>query len=103
MNLNNPATQPIVEKIPADVLHTLKMALGNLEMALLKQDPLMPNHLRESHRLLITYPETVHLLDDEEIAKLIQAAEIHTKTKIIKEAASGKGGGKKAKVSVDDL
>jgi hypothetical protein len=79
------------------------MKLGSLQEALLKQDPLMSNHLRESHRLLITYPETVHLLDDSEIAELIKAAEIHTKTQIVKEAAKSKGGSKKASIDINDL
>lgn len=103
MQTTEPSKQEIVNRIPPDVLKNLEMKLGELQSTLLAQDPLMPNHLRESHRLLITYPETVHLLDDSEIAQLIQAAEIHTKTKIIKEAAAGKTGGKKKAASVDDL
>lgn len=97
------ANKGIVDKIPPTVLEDLKMKLASLEKSLLDKDPLMPNHLRESHRLLITYPETVHLLDDEGVAKLIQAAEEYTKTRIISEAAKGKGGGKKSKVDVNDL
>lgn len=86
-------------KIPPDVMTLLATHLGNLEAALLKADPLMPNHLRESHRLLITYPETTHLLDDEEVARLIVAAEEHTKTKIISEVAKSKTS-KKTKIDI---
>jgi len=43
----------------------------------------------------------VHLLDDDEIARLISAAQIHTGIEIVKAAAS-KGGSRK-KISADDL
>lgn len=92
------------DKIPTDVYDRLSMSLASLEQSLLAQDPLMPNHLRSSHQLLIQYPETVHLLEDAEIARLIDAAEIHTKTEIVKATASKSGGaaGKK-KISLGDL
>jgi hypothetical protein len=98
MKLNEAGT------VPADVLDRLKMSLASLEQALIDKDPMMPQHLRNSHSILISYPETVHLLEDSEIAKLIDAAEIHTKTQIVKAVASGSAkGGSKKKVSVDDL
>lgn len=90
-------------RIPADIMQSLIGKLADLEGALLKQDPLMANHLRESHRLLITYPETTHLLDDDEVARLIVAAEEFTKTRIISEAAKSKGSGKKTKIDVSEL
>jgi hypothetical protein len=62
---------------------------------------MMPSHLRASHQLLISYPETVHLLDDDEIARLISAAQIHTQIEIVK-AGTAKAGGRK-KISADDL
>ena len=51
----------------------------------------------------LSYPESVHLLDDNEIARIIDAAEIHTKTEIVKAAAAGKGAGSRKKVTADDL
>lgn len=98
--------QPSTEQqsaIPPTVLTQLQLKMGELQKALLEKDPQMPNHLRESHRLLITYPETVHLLDDEEIAQLIEAAKRHTNTEIIKETSKSKSGGSKKKFGVDDL
>jgi hypothetical protein len=62
---------------------------------------MMPQHLRASHQLLISYPETVHLLDDAEIARLISAAQIHTQIEIVK--ASTASAGRKKKITVDDL
>ena len=89
------------DKVPADVLSRLEMALASLEQSLLDKDPLMPQHLRNTHALLISYPETVHLLSDADIAKIIDAAEIHTKTEIVKQVAAGKGS--KKKMSIEDL
>jgi hypothetical protein len=92
------------DRIPQDVLHRLESSLASLEAALLSKDPLMPQHLRNTHSLLISYPETVHLLDDNEIARIIDAAEVHTKTEIVKAAASGRStGGTRTKVSASDL
>lgn len=95
--------QKMQDRIPADILSKLQTSMQGLEMALLKQDPEMKNHLRESHRLLISYPETVHLLEDNEIAGIIKASQQHMKTQIISEAAKGKGSRGKSKITVDDL
>jgi len=90
--------------IPQDVMSKLVMAMASLESGLLTKDPDMPRHLQESHRLLITYPESVHLLEDTEIAALIQAAEIHTNTQIVKDAVKGKAANKAlARLTADDL
>lgn len=88
--------------VPPEQMDRLQSALLSLETALLAKDPLMPQHLAASHRVLISYPETVHLLDDSEIARIIEAQQQHTMTQIVSDAAKGKSGGKK-KVSVDDL
>lgn len=95
----------VSDTVPPDVMAKLEMSLASLEQALIAKDPMMPQHLRQSHSLLIQYPETANLLSDEEIARLIDAAEIHTKTEIVKAAASGKGGSstRAKKVSASDL
>lgn len=90
------------QRIPPEQLERLQAALLSLESALLAKDPLLPQHLAASHRVLVSYPETVHLLDDAEIAKIVEAQQQHTMTRIVSDAAKGKSGGKK-KVSVDDL
>lgn len=84
-----------------DIVSKLTMSLASLEQALLAKDPMMPQHLRASHQLLISYPETVHLLDDDEIARLISAAQIHTQIEIVK-AGTSRAASKK-KISADDL
>ena len=89
------------DKVPTDVMRRLEMSMGSLEQALLAKDPQMPQHLRNIHALLISYPETVHLLDDSEIARIIDAAEVHTKTEIVKASAAGKTS--KKKMSIEDL
>lgn len=90
------------QRIPPEQLERLQAALLSLETALLAKDPLMPQHLAASHRVLVSYPETVHLLDDAEIAKIVEAQQQHTMTQVVSDAAKGKSGGKK-KVTVDDL
>lgn len=93
----------ILNKLPADVVDKLTANMASLDAALLASDPLMPNHLRNIHALLISYPETVHLLDDAEIAQLINAAELHTKVSIIKSVAAKPASSRKTKVTADDL
>lgn len=92
----------MTDTIPRDVMLRLQTSLASLESSLLEKDSMMPQHLRNTHAVLISYPETVHLLDDKEIALIIDAAEVHTKTEIVKAAAAGKGATRK-KVSADDL
>ena len=89
--------------LPPGVMADLQKNLNALELALKSSDPDMSSYLRESHKVLVSHPETVHLLDDSEIALLIQAAEDHTKTKIIEQIAAKKPRGKAASVDVDDL
>lgn len=93
---------PELSSIPQEVLSRLTMNLAELQAALLAKDAMMPQHLRNTHAILVSYPETVHLLDDQEVAALIDAAEIHTKTEIVKSVAAGKGAVKK-KITVADL
>lgn len=91
-------------KISPEVMQQLRMKLGEYTQALLAKDPDMPNHLRESHRLLVSYPETVHLLDDEEIGKLIEGQQKLMNTQIVSDAAKKKVSGKAtARLSASDL
>ena len=92
------------DAIPHDVMTKLEMSLASLESSLLAKDPMMPQHLRNVHSLLISYPETVHLLDDAEIARIIDAAQVHTKTEIVKATVKGtSASGARKKIAVDDL
>jgi hypothetical protein len=76
--------------IAPGVLDKLQQEMQKLEAALKADDPDMPAYLRESHKVLVSHPETAHLLDDEEINLLIRAAEQHTKVQIIAEVAKKK-------------
>jgi hypothetical protein len=90
--------------LPPEIMSRLESSLASLEASLLAKDPQMPNHLRATHSLLISYPETVHLLDDTEIALIIDAAEVHTKTEIVKPGVTkAAGAGTRKKVTADDL
>jgi hypothetical protein len=90
-------------QLPPDVLSKLEMSLASLEASLLAKDIMMPTHLKSVHSLLITYPESVQLLTDSEVARIIDGAEIMTKTEIIKAAAPKTSKAKAAKVSADEL
>jgi len=57
--------------------------LDALEAALLAQDPEMPRHLGEIHRLLITHEELTHLLKDEQIAVIMEAQQLQTNTTLV--------------------
>ena len=87
--------------VPPDVMARLETSLASLEAALLAKDPLLSQHLRNTHSVLISYPETVHLLDDSEIARIIDAAEVHTKTQVVKATVAGKGS--KKQMTIADL
>lgn len=63
--------------------------LGYLQEAMLAQDPQIKNHLKEIHRLMITHEELVHLLSDDEIAKIMGAQQIVTNTTLVA-ATTGK-------------
>ncbi len=91
--------------LPREVYDRLNMSLASLEAALVAKDPMMPQHLRNSHAVLVSYPETVNLLNDEETARLIDAAEIHVNVEIVKAVAKGKGksSASLAKIGVSDL
>lgn len=94
-------------KVPQDIYQKLDGHLSALEQALLEKDPMMKNHLRESHALLISYPETVVLLKPNEVNTLIKAAELHVQTEIVKATATSKSATGIAKgkrqVSTDDI
>ena len=79
--------QDDASKIPADIYKRLESTLADLQATLLAKDPMMPQHLRNIHATVIQYPESVHLLSDQEIALIIDGAEEHTKTMIVSEAA----------------
>lgn len=100
--LLTPELQKVVSVIPPDVMEDLRVKMATFEQALLVKDPQMPYHMKMSHQLLISYPETVQLLDDTEIAKLLQGAEELMRIEVVSKAVKGKGASKK-KMGVDDL
>lgn len=105
--MKDPATltetlQKTVSVIPPDVMQDLMLRMATFEQALLAKDPMMPQHLKMSHQVLIQYPETVHLLDNADIAKLLEAAQVLARTQVVQEAAKGKGASKK-KMTAEDL
>lgn len=92
------------DKIPPEIMEQLTMELASLEKSLLEKDPMMKIHLQKSHKMIQDYPETQNLLEDHEIALIIDALELHTRTEIVKVSSKPAAAGRRAaKVSVDDL
>ena len=77
-------------KIPAGVMAALQSQLNKLQLGLLNSDPELPSYLKESHKLLISYPETAHLLDDAEMRVILDAQQKWTTTEIVKATAAKK-------------
>lgn len=88
-------------KIPTGVLSQLLTNMQSLEKGLLTADPQLGSYLKESHKILITHPETVHLLDDEEISRLIDAAQKFTDTQIVAALAKKSSSRKVNRLSTD--
>lgn len=71
--------------------------LSQLEEAMLARDPLMKTHLGAIHKQLIEHEELVHLLSNEEIAKIVSAQQQHVNTSLAAEVTSKSGNAKAAK------
>lgn len=97
--------QSVSPKVPPEIMLRVQEAMSKLESSLLAADPDMPNHLRESHKLLVTYGDVASLLSDAQIHTLIQAAEIWTDTKITttKEKSTKAATNRISKMSADDI
>jgi hypothetical protein len=80
---------------------TVSTSIEKLTEAFNAKDPLMPNHLAEIHRLLLSYSDVVSLLTDSQIHELIQAAERYMQTEIVKGKTPSKGRGKN--LDLDDF
>lgn len=85
----------------------LQQRLGFLEESLTTQDPLMKGHLKEIHKMLVQHEELVHLLSEDEIAKIMQGQQVITNTVLVAAvtAKSAKAGNarKAAQLSLGDL
>ena len=88
-NETSNTAEAVTPKSPQHELLLQKLSL--LEEALLSGDARMKDHLKESHRLLISHDELAHLLTIEEISKLMAAQQKHTDT-ILVGSTTGKSG-----------
>lgn len=93
----------VQQALPPEILESLRLHLASLESQLLATDPKMKEHLASSHRLLISYPETVHLLEDHEIALVIKRQEEFSNQRIVADTAAGKTKGKRTINAAEDL
>lgn len=87
------------------LLSNLQQRLGYLQESLEQQDPQIKNHLKEIHKLLIGHEELVHLLSDEEIAKIMSAQQTVTNTTLVADVTKKKTSTAKkaAAISLGDL
>ena len=92
----------LLDVVPPDVMSRLELSLASLQSSLLADDPKMPTHLASIHQLLLSYPESVQLLDNSEIASIIGGLQKHTNTVIVAETAKKAAKGR-VKTTVDDL
>ena len=87
-------------KIPEQQFARLMESLGSLELKLNAGDSDISTHLKESHAVIIAYPESVQLLKDKDIANLLRASELYTKVQITKQEAAK---GTRKKLSAEDI
>lgn len=105
MSLNNQPDSAAGALDPA-VMAKLTMHLADLEQSLLTNDPLMPQHLRNSHALILSYPESVHMLEERDaVGLIIKALQKHTSVEIVKATAAKPraSSARASKVSASDL
>lgn len=87
--MNEIETLPESTRSPQHELLLAKLAA--VEDALASGDPRMKDHLKESHRLLISHEELAHLLSVDQIAGLMAAQQKHVNT-ILVGSMTGKTG-----------
>lgn len=75
--------------------------IDQIQANLLKQDPMLPQHLSTIHKNLLQYEELVHLLSDDDIRKLIAGQKKLVGIELVKEATKTKT--RVQKTTVDDL
>jgi len=79
----------------------MKHNIAQLEAALVAQMPEMPTMLRRIHTDLKQCPELLHLLDEEEVAKVVKA--LSMQSGVVIQAASEKSHAKKEKEALKNM
>ena len=78
------AEQPAPENIP---LNDLLQYISSLRHDLTSENPQIEMYMSIIHKKMVEYPELVHLLSDEDIAVVYQAALKQSNTVLIKQKA----------------
>ena len=84
----------------------LKVRMMQIQEQLIQKTPELPNILFDIHKNLQEHEELIHLLDDEDIARVHQAFELHKQQYLLQkeiEKAQKKGTGSRKKLSQTDL
>lgn len=74
-------------KIDPAIVLKLQEKMNNLQTAQQVSDPNISAYLKEVHTLVMTYPETVWILKDDEMQSIVKAAEHNADLAIIAERA----------------
>jgi hypothetical protein len=88
---------------PSPQVAALLPKLASLEQALLDGDPKMPVHLKEIHKLLISYEELAHLLSEEQIAVLLSAQGRRVGVLLAEEGKKAEKKASNKRIGADDL
>ena len=94
------------DQAPHSDLEAMRHNISQLEKALVEKMPEMPMMLRRIHTDLKQCPELLHLLDEEEVAKVVRALSIQTGVVIQAQTAKSHAKSENAKLknlSLDDI
>lgn len=86
-----------------DNLTQIKEKILSLQEALLDQHPQLPTILRDIHTKLKLDPETVTLLNDEEVAIIVSGLKKQTQTHIVTTASKSKASKALKSLDLGDL
>lgn len=80
-------SEPQHGQIPPERVEQLRTRMSALQTAQERDDPNIAQYLKEVHTLVMSYPETVWILTDEEMHAVVEAAQRHANVVIIEEKA----------------
>lgn len=80
----------------------LNARMDQLKATLLEKDPMMFEHLKHVHKLLLEYDDLTHLMTDEQRATYIAGLKKYRQVEMVQTATSKKTGGRK-KFTEDDI
>lgn len=80
----------------------LNARIDQLQQALLTKDPMMGEHLKHIHKLMLEFDDTPHLLRDDQRATYIAGLKQYRQVEMVKQVVAKKTGGRR-KFTEDDI